>query len=147
MALHLFHPARSRPVAFSDRHQRARDAEQLNDRQVLAGLRHHPVIRRDYQQHQIDALRTSEHVVGEFFVAGHVDESGQPGARCEFGVEITEVDGHAAFALLRAAVAGLPRQRLQQRSLAVVDVPRRADDHRSTCNCANCASHAGSSSS
>lgn len=114
---------------------------------MFAGLRHHAVIRRDYQQHQINALRAGEHVMGEFFMARHIDKTAKPGTRLQLGIQITEVDGHATFAFLRAAVAGLPGQRLQQRGFAVVDVPCRADDHCATCNSGNCASHAGSSSS
>ncbi|MNQ72427.1 hypothetical protein D3C85_871300 [compost metagenome] len=104
---------------------------------MFPGLRHHAVIGGHHQQYQIDALRPGEHVVGETFMTGHVDETGQRRARFQRGVEITEVDGHPPVTFFPASITGLPGQRLEQCSLAVVDVPSRADNHParpSTCN-------------
>ena len=51
------------------------DAEQVDDRQMLARLRHDPVVGRDDQQHEVDAGGAGQHVVHEALVAGHVDEA------------------------------------------------------------------------
>ena len=49
--------------------------EQIDDRQMLARLRHHAVVGGDDQQHEIDAGRARQHVVDEPLVARHVDEA------------------------------------------------------------------------
>ena len=96
---------------------------------MLAGLRHHPVVGSHHQQHQIDALRSGQHVVGEALMTGYVDKTGEAGARLQRGIEVTEVDGHATLTLFPASVAGLPGQCLEQCGLAVIDVPCGTDDH------------------
>ncbi|MNG37544.1 hypothetical protein D3C84_1249370 [compost metagenome] len=70
-------------------------------------------------------------------MAGNVDESGQLRIRLQCGIQIAEVDGHAALALFAAPVTRLTGQRLEQRRFAMVDMPRGADNHParpSTCN-------------
>ena len=47
----------------------ARDAEQVDDRQMLAGLRHHPVIGGDHQQHEVDAGGAGQHGVHQPLMA------------------------------------------------------------------------------
>ncbi len=42
---------------------------------MLERLRHHPVVGRDHQQHEIDAGRAGEHGVDEALVPRHVDEA------------------------------------------------------------------------
>ena len=51
------------------------DPEQVDDRQMLARLRHDPVVGRDHEQHVVDARGTGEHGVHEALVAGDVDEA------------------------------------------------------------------------
>ncbi|MNY09527.1 hypothetical protein D3C86_1424430 [compost metagenome] len=110
---HVLHPGAVDPVALAYRYQCPRDAQQLDNRQVLAGLRHHPVIGGHHQQHQIDALRPGQHVVGEALMAGNVDETGQRRIRLQRGIQVAEVDGHATFTLFAAPVTRLPGQRLE----------------------------------
>ncbi|MNF86275.1 hypothetical protein D3C84_687080 [compost metagenome] len=62
-------------------------------------------------------------------MAGNVDETGQRRIRLQRGIQVAEVDGHAALTLFPAPVARLPRQRLEQRRLAMVDVSCGADNH------------------
>ncbi|MNP50321.1 hypothetical protein D3C76_1445810 [compost metagenome] len=131
------HPGRFDPVAFADCHQRPRNAQQFDDSQVFAGLWHHAVIGGDHQQHQVDALRPGEHVMGETFMTRDIDETGKGRTRFQRGVEITEVDGHTALALFPALITDLPGECLEQRGLAMIDVPCGADNHparSSMCN-------------
>jgi len=99
-------------VDLGQRYQRATDAEQLDDGQVFAGLRHDAIVSGDHQQHAVDAAGAGQHVVYETLVARHVDKAGEA-AFTEVGVDVAEVDGDAAFALFAAAVALLPGEGLQ----------------------------------
>ena len=101
------------------------DAEQRADREVLARLRHHALVRRHHQDHQIDAAQPRQRVVHEALVARHVDEAELDVALDQ--MREPDVDGDAARALLLPAVAVDAGERLDQRGLAVVDVPRGAD--------------------
>ncbi|MNJ48506.1 hypothetical protein D3C77_437010 [compost metagenome] len=150
LRLDLADPTRLDAIALADSHQQPGDTQQLNNRQVFAGLRHHPVIRGHHQHHQIDTLGTGQHVVDKPLVARYVDETGQRCPRLQAGIAIAQVDGHAPFALFPALIPRLAGQRFKQGGLAMVDVPCRADDHlivSSNCNCVNCASQPASSSS
>ncbi|MNN47906.1 hypothetical protein D3C81_1623500 [compost metagenome] len=108
-----FDPGAIDPVTFVDRNDCPGNAQQFDNRQMLAGLRHHPIIGSHHQQHQINALGASQHVVSEAFMTGHVDETGQARSRLQRRIEITEVDGHAAFAFFPASVTGLSGERLE----------------------------------
>ena len=52
-----------------------RDAEQVEDRQVLARLRHDALVGGDDQQREVDAAGAGEHVLDEALVARHVDDA------------------------------------------------------------------------
>ena len=94
---------------------------------MLAGLRHHAFVGRDDQQREVDAADAGQHVLDEALVAGDVhDLDRQPVGRVEVGE--AEVDRDAAGLLLRQAVGVDAGERLDQRRLAVVDVPGGADD-------------------
>mgnify|MGYP003694321301 CR=1 FL=1 len=68
-----------------------------------------------------------QHVLDEALVAGHVhDLDGQAAGLLEEGE--AEIDGDAAGFLLRQPIGIGAGQRLDQRGLAVVDVPGGADD-------------------
>ena len=56
-------------VGLGQRDDAALDAEQVDDRQMLARLRHDAVVGGDHQQHEIDAGRAGQHVVDEALVA------------------------------------------------------------------------------
>ncbi len=104
------------------------DAEQVDDRQMLARLRHHAVVGGDDQQHEVDAGRAGQHVVDEALVARHVDEAEHAAVRRR-QIGEAEIDGDAARLLLLQAVGVDAGQRAHQRGLAVVDVAGGADDH------------------
>ena len=120
----------SRPVGeidLGERDDSAPGAEQVQDVEVLLGLRHHAVVGGDDEQHEIDAVRAGEHVADEALVPRHVDDAGgAPVAEIE--VRESEIDRDAALALLLQPVGVDAGERLDQRRLAVVDVAGGAED-------------------
>ena len=78
---------------------------------MLFALRHHAVVGRDGEQHEIDAVRARQHVADEALVAGHVDDAG---ARAVGQGEVgeTEIDRDAALLFFLEPVGVLARERL-----------------------------------
>ncbi len=107
--------------------QHAAHVEKLQDREMLERLRHNAFVDIHDEQQQLHAGSTGEHVVQEFLVARHVDDSGLD-AVVEAQVREAEIERHAALAFLGPAVGVRSRQGLDQRRLPVIDVPRRPDD-------------------
>ena len=103
-------------------------AEEIEDLQMLARLRHRPVVGGDDQQDEIDADGAGEHVVHEALMAGHVDEA-QGLAALDRPIGEADVDGDAARLLFGQTVGVDSRERPHQRRLPVIDVAGRADDH------------------
>jgi hypothetical protein len=109
-------------VDLRQRDDRAADPEEVEDVDVLAGLEHRPVVGRDDEERQVHRRRARDHRADEPLVAGDVDQPhlgvvGEP----ELGV--SDVDRHPALLLLGETVRADARQALDQRRLAVVDVP------------------------
>ena len=110
-------------------HRRARvHAEEIEDREVLAGLGHRAVVGRDDEEGVVDRGDAGQHVPDEALVARHVHEAEHrsvgPGV-----VREAEVDAQAPLLLLRKPVGVDPGQGLDEDGLAVVDVPRGGDQH------------------
>ena len=61
-------------VALGQRDHGRAHAEQLEDRDVLARLRHHAVVAGDDEQREVDAGRARDHGAHEALVPGHVDD-------------------------------------------------------------------------
>ena len=101
-------------------------AEQPEDFEVLARLRHDRVVGRDDEHGEVDAGGAGEHVLDEALVAGHVDDAEAEVAEVEGGE--ADVDGDAAGLLLGQAVAVDAGEGLDERGLAVVDVAGGAED-------------------
>ena len=102
-------------------------AEQLADRHVLAGLRHHALVGRHHQEHQVDARRAGHHGSHEALVAGHVDHP-EPQVVGQVEGRKAQLDRDASLALLGEPIRVDPGQRTDQRRLAVVDVAGRPED-------------------
>ena len=68
-------------VALRERDDPAVDAEDVEDLQVLLGLRLPPLVGRDDEQHQADRPDAGEHVADEPLVARDVDEADLAAAR------------------------------------------------------------------
>ena len=124
----LFAPRRRHQVDFAQRDDAVRDTEEIDDGEMLDGLRHHAVVGRDDQQNEINARRPGQHVAHEFLMPRHIDE---PEDRAIVGRQVgeAEIDGNAARLLLFQPVGIDAGERMDQRSLAVVDVARRSNDH------------------
>src|SRR5690606_5035488 len=104
----------------------ATDAEEVHDREVLAGLGHDALVGGDDEEHDVDAGGPREHVADERLVAGDVDDGELLSVRpAEVGE--AEVDGDAAALLLRQAVGVDAGERRDEGGLAVVDVAGRAE--------------------
>ncbi len=48
---------------------------------MFAGLRHDAIVRRHYQNDEIDACRAGKHIMNEAFMTGHVNETDNAAAR------------------------------------------------------------------
>ena len=94
---------------------------------MLPGLRHHPLVGRDHQNHQVDSAHARQHVAHEALVARHVDQShGRRVADRQLGK--AQVDRDPAQALLFQPIGVDSGQGADQLGLAVVDVAGRSGD-------------------
>ena len=116
-------------VALRQRDDAALDPEQPQDREMLVRLRPRALVRVDHEQEEVDAGRAGDHRAHEALVPGHVDDGELRPVR-QLERRVAEVDRDAALALLRQPVGVLAGQRLDERRLAVVDVPGGADRQR-----------------
>ena len=98
---------------------------------MFKGLRARPVIRRDDQQYPVDRQHAGQHVGQKAFMAGNIDKA-ELGAAGQGGIGEAQIDREPAPLLLRQAVGIDPRQRTDQRCLAVIDVTCRRQDHGSS---------------
>ena len=62
-------------VGFRDHEDGASNPEQMQDVEMLLRLRHHAVVGRDGEEHQVDAVGAGEHVPDESLVARHVHDA------------------------------------------------------------------------
>ena len=62
-------------IALGDDEDRPLDAEQMQDVEMLLGLRHHAVVGGDGEEHEVHAVRARQHVPDEALVTGHVDDA------------------------------------------------------------------------
>ena len=129
-------PARARSralvvdeVALGQRDHGGAHAEQLEDRDVLARLRHHAVVAGDDEQREVDAGRPRDHRAHEALVPRHVDDR-ERASRGQRQARVAERDRDAARALLGQPVGVDARERPHERRLAVVDVARGAERQR-----------------
>ncbi len=77
-------------------------------------------IRRNHQQHQVDARRTGQHVAHESLMTRHIYKT-EPDA-IFFQKSKAEINGNPAPFLFREPVGMRPRQRLHERGFAVIDM-------------------------
>src|SRR5262245_15085756 len=93
---------------------------------MLARLRHNAFVRGHYQHHQIDPVRAGQHVFDKTFVPGHVDEAEMNIPHGQVGE--ADVNRDAPLLLLFQTVGVDARQRLDEGSLAVINVTSCSDD-------------------
>ena len=118
-------------VRLGQRHDAVTHPQQLDDREVLHGLRHHAVVRGDHQEEQVDAGRAGDHRAHEALVAGDVDDA-QPAAARQLELGVAQLDRDAALLLLAQPVGVLAGEARDERGLAVVDVAGGAEGERRT---------------
>ena len=115
-------------VDLGDHHRPRVHAEQVEDREMLAGLGHGTVVGRDDEQGVVDRGHPGQHVPDEAFVARHVHEPEHPSVGASVVCE-PEIDAQAPRLLLRQPVGIDPGQCLDEDGLAVVDVSCGRDQH------------------
>ena len=71
---HQLQPVRLDQVGLGEHDQAAADLEQRADREMLARLRHHPLVRRDDEHRDVDAADPGQHVLDEPLVAAFTSE-------------------------------------------------------------------------
>ena len=108
------------------------DAQELTDGEVLARLGHHALVGRDDEEREIDAAHPRQHVLDEPLVARYVHDLDGEAVRL-FEEGEAEVDRYASRLLLGQPVGIGAGQRLDERGLAMIDVPRGAYDHMLRC--------------
>ncbi len=116
-------------VTLGDDDSAARKPQQAQHRQMLARLRHHAIVGRDQQQRMVDTRSAGEHRMHKSFVTRDIDEADafiEPG---HIEKRIAQLDADATLFFFRQAVRVDTGQGTHERGLAVIDVPRRADDH------------------
>ena len=121
-------PAALDPVDLGDDPGDLGDPDQLQDVEMLEGLRARPVIGGDDQQHPVDRQHAGQHVGQKALMPGHIDKA-ELGAVGQCRIGEAEIDRQPAPLLLGQAVGIDPGQRADQRGLAVIDMAGRRQDH------------------
>jgi hypothetical protein len=92
---------------------------------MLARLRHHAFIRRDYERKQIDPVRSRQHVSDETFVTGNVNKTEPEAIQLQIGE--TEIDRDPASFFFRKPVRISACEGSDERAFPVIDMACRAD--------------------
>ncbi|KXF75594.1 hypothetical protein ATN84_16500 [Paramesorhizobium deserti] len=115
-------------ICLGDGDDAAFHPKEIDDGEMFARLRHHPVIGGNHQKHEIDAAGAGKHGVDEFLVSRHIDETDDARiARRHIGE--AEINRDAAGFFLLQPVRIDAGQRPDQGGLAVIDMPGGTDDH------------------
>ena len=117
----------ARPIHLRYRDDGALQAQELARRHVLPRLRHHALVGGDDEEHELDPRRACDHRVDEPPVPRHVDDADRE-AVAEIPRREPQLDRDPAPLLLGEPVRVDARERLDERRLAVIDVPRSTDD-------------------
>ena len=115
-------------VHLGQRHDAASHAQHLEHVEVLASLRHDPLVGRHDEKRAVDARGAGNHRVDEALVAGDVDKGELDLAERVDQRRKTEDERHPPALLFGQAVAVHARERLHEGRLAVIDVAGRAED-------------------
>ena len=110
----------------------AADRQKTADVEMLPRLRLDGFIRRDHQQHQVDARDSSQHVAHKTLMAGNVHEAQSQGfapGQGQLQMGKPEVDGDAAALFFLQAIGVDSGQRFHQSGFSVINVPGGAYDH------------------
>ena len=102
--------------------------EKAADVEMLARLRHHPLVRGDDEQDDVDPRRPGHHRPDEPLVSRHVDDAGER-SRGERESGEPELDRDPPLLLLLQPVGVGAGQRAHEGTLPVVDVTGGPEDH------------------
>ncbi len=119
-------------IAFGDRDDTARQAEQFENLEVFARLRHDSVVAGHNDERIVDPRCAGDHGANETLMAGDIDEADGLGFRSRHVGE-AEIDGDASRLLFLEPVRVDAGERAHERRLTVIDVPGRPDDHAAGC--------------
>ena len=114
-------------IAFRERHDTASYAEDVQDLQVLLGLRLPSLVCGHDEEHQPNGADAGEHVCDEPLVARHIDEPNLATGR-QRAPRVSQIDRQPAPFLFRPAVGIDTGQTNDQRRLAVIHVAGRRHD-------------------
>jgi len=100
---------------------------------MLLGLRHPAIVGGHDQESQVDRADAGDHVLDEVLMARHVDDPENKRRRRrrrggKFQLGKPEIDRDPARFLFRQSIGIGPRQRLDERTLAVIDVSGGSDN-------------------
>ena len=109
-------------VHLGEDHQALLDLKELANLQMLPGLGHDAFVRGDDQGHQVHAGGPGHHVAHKALVPRHVHDA-QVLAGGQFQLGKAQLDGDAPEFFFLEAVRVSPGKGLDQRALAVVNVP------------------------
>ncbi len=116
-------------VALGQGHDHRLHPQKPNDVEMLSSLGHDPFVGGHHQEHDVDPGRAGEHVADEALVSGHVDDAELHALTGrEFGEP--EVDRDPSLLLLPKPIRVHTRECSHEGGLAVIDVPRGAEDER-----------------
>src|SRR5262249_12044411 len=93
---------------------------------MLARLWHDRIVRSDDQDREVDARGPGQHVLDEPLMAWHIDDAETVFAQVE--ARKADVYSNAPLFFLRQPIAINACERLDERGLAVIDVPGSAED-------------------
>ena len=116
-----------RQIDLRDHEDRAVDAKQMEDVEMLLGLRHHAIVGRDGEEHEIEAVRSGQHVADEALVSGNIDDAGAGPVR-KIQMRESQIDRDAPVFFFLQPVRVLSRQGFDETRLAVVDMSGSTDD-------------------
>ncbi len=122
------HPRALRLVALVEDDDPVAHREKAADVEMLARLRHHPLVRRDDEQDDVDPRRSGHHRPDEPLVSRHINDAGERSRR-EGEAGEPEFDRDPPLLLLFQTVGIGAGQRAHEGTLPVVDVPGRPEDH------------------
>ena len=123
---HQLQPLVVNEVRLRERHHAARYPEQVQYRQMLPRLRHYRLVRRHYQQRDVYPADARQHIVDEPLMTRHVNDADFAAGR-QPEPRKAQVYRQPALFLLGESVRVYPRQRLDERGLAVIYVSRCAN--------------------
>ncbi len=118
-------------VGFAQRDQADRHPQQAANRKVFPGLGHHRFVACDDEHGAIDAADPGQHVSDETLVAWHVHECHVHAG--DFSVRKSQINRDSALLLFLEAIRVRAGQRLDQRTLPVIDMTGGADDDAWPC--------------